>query len=250
MQEPLPSDAETMDQATAGSLTAPVMDVVIGPKTYAMVAASKPRSPVARVKPQASPQRPTMEQPTTPGELRLFDSHFHLDRLSSKLWVHWTEIDNIVNQVTNVLPQTVGTLVGGVLVFCDQRTWFKIPEDCESRWAIAVGIHPKNIPETRDRDIQELKMLLQRPNVSALGEVGLDYSVAPSLWQAQRERLSEVLKLAIPEKVLVLHLRGESRDHLCSKPSEHCLDMVRKCCAPEQKIHLHCFAGSTSIMRA
>ncbi len=92
-------------------------------------------------------------------------------------------------------------------------------------------------------------MLLQRPNVSALGEVGLDYSVAPSLRQAQRERLSEVLKLAIPEKVLVLHLRGESRDHLCSKPSEHCLDMVRKCCAPEQKIHLHCFAGSTSIMR-
>ncbi len=79
--------------------------------------------------------------------------------------------------------------------------------------------------------------------VRALGEVGLDHSTHPDTWPRQQEVLEQVLGLCEPRLALVLHLRGEKGDRHLEKVSRQCLEMVKKHCPKEQRIHLHCFSG-------
>ena len=45
-----------------------------------------------------------------------------------------------------------------------------------------------------------------------MGEVGLDRTVYPNQWQAQRALLRRVLTLLRSDRVLVLHLRGAKQE--------------------------------------
>jgi hypothetical protein len=67
--------------------------------------------------------------------------------------------------------QTPVELVGGVVVYCDPKTWPVVPVRLE-----AVGLHPKKILQLRDAEAAQLTKLLGHPSVTALGEVGLDLS--------------------------------------------------------------------------
>ncbi|MES9882213.1 MAG: TatD family hydrolase [Sedimenticola sp.] len=240
----LPSEHTEGGQSTAAHVM-----VLTRQMTYAKAVATGAPLSIGVVRPQPSPPRKEKLVRRSETEVSLFDSHFHLDRLAERLRADTTDISTIANQRTEVLPTTKANLVGGVLVFCDPENWSRIPIVSDPQWAITIGLHPKKAPRAVQQDLEHMKTLLQRPNVTGLGEVGLDYSVDPSLWEDQRRTLGTMLQWAKPEQVLVLHVKGTTRDFHARSAYADCFELVRKYCTRDQPIHLHCFVGDASQVR-
>jgi len=104
--------------------------------------------------------------------LRALNVHFHLDRYSIRRHGDINlSIGELVEERLQTPIETPVQLVGGVLVYCDVDSYpTTFPED--TRWKVAVGIHPRNSPFVTDDEFQEFTALLARPEISALGEVG------------------------------------------------------------------------------
>ena len=210
-------------------------------RSYADVV--KTKLAVGIVKPQASPTHTSGSKAEALTLAQAYDSHFHLDRLGAKLGVNPSDADSLVRKVTEIPPTHKVNVAGGVLVYCDPERYNEIYLDADRKWAIAVGIHPKKTEQLTAENQAKLKLLLDNPRVNAMGEVGLDYSVDRPSREVQQKVLTDILTFSRPQKVLVLHIRGSAEDPFSTEPSKDCLAIVQKMCQPEQKIHLHCFAG-------
>ena len=68
--------------------------------------------------------------------------------------------------------------MGGLLVYCDHKSWPKNPEKLHlpEGWVVAVGVHPKHASDFGDYYFDRLSKLMDFPAVTALGEVGMDCS--------------------------------------------------------------------------
>ena len=187
-------------------------------------------------------QRP-VQQDT--GSLRLvaWDSHFHLDRTSQKLFGHHrASVQDVITAEVGVQPKQPVNVVGGVMVYCDPEAYpTQIPK--EKGFGAAIGVHPTKACFFPNRKFDELRNLLRLPEVVALGEVGLDHTEPQSTWQAQEEILLKVLQLSMPIQPLIIHLRDPQDKH-CGELSTRCLQILKTHVAPVQKIHLHCFGGT------
>ena len=108
-----------------------------------------------------------------------FDSHFHLDRTSQRIWGVTSGkypqelIDYAMSENVPRLPVNV---IGGVLNFSEPSNHTNIPIP-SGNWKIAVGVHPKHIHELTEDRFRRLQQLLSLSSTSALGEVGLDRTV-------------------------------------------------------------------------
>lgn len=105
---------------------------------------------------------------------------------------------------------------------------------------MAVGIHPKHASKVGDRDVDRVASLVCGGGVTAIGEMGLDFSVPSDRWPAQRSLLRAQLRLVGPGRVLILHLRGTTSDKLGTIPSQECRNMLLSAVTRYQRIHLHC----------
>ena len=102
----------------------------------------------------------------------------------------------------------------------------------------AVGVHPEECAGWQDGDLQELEALARRPNVVAVGEIGLDYywpenpprELQRHVFQAQMA-LAQELDLPV-----IVHDREAHGD---------CLDIVRR--FPKVRGVFHCFSGSAEM---
>jgi hypothetical protein len=144
--------------------------------------------------------------------LRAFDVHFHLDRYSIR---RHGDIDLSIGEMVEERLQTpIEThlqLVGGVLVHCDVDSYpTTFPED--TRWKVAVAIHPRNSPFVTDEEFQEFTALLARPEVSALGEGRAHWMETRSIWKEKDNMLRRVLDLEHPDTPIVLDIRGRPSD--------------------------------------
>ena len=102
----------------------------------------------------------------------------------------------------------------------------------------AVGIHPEDCDGFQDGDLTELRQLLERPKVVAIGEIGLDYYWAenpPREFQQQvfRVQLALARELELP---VIVHDREAHGDTLAIV-SEF----------PEVRGVFHCFSGSPEM---
>jgi hypothetical protein len=113
--------------------------------------------------------------------LRTVDAHFHLDRYSIRRHGDiYLSVGELVEERLQTPIETPVQLVGGVLVYCDVDIYpTTFSED--TRWKVAVGIHPRNSPFVTDEELQEFTALLARPEVSPLGEVGVDWTEPRSI---------------------------------------------------------------------
>jgi len=139
------------------------------------------------------------------------DSHLHLDRALRRLRLDpGTGIQEFLAKCPAPAPRQRVNLVGGVLVFCDPRTWPKDPEKLRlpEGWVPAVGVHPKHASTFGDCYFDQLSRLVDSPVVTALGEVGLDCSEGAKPFAVQYSTLQWVLALARPYMPLVLHVRA------------------------------------------
>ena len=105
-------------------------------------------------------------------------------------------------------------------------------------YAIALGLHPKGTSQYSEQDLNTFTRLVHQPEVTVLGEVGLDYTADPSTWGHQHVTLDRVLKHLQPSQVLVLHARGAYYQLLFQ---------LKGTIRPEQIIHLHCFEGNQQL---
>ena len=87
------------------------------------------------------------------------------------------------------------------------------------------------------------------PGLLGLGRVSLDYSQPHADRSKQKAVLEDTLRLLQPRHTLVLHIRGGPGDRLSSEPFRDCLEIVRRMCPKEQRIHVHCFAGDVHQVR-
>jgi TatD DNase family protein len=95
-----------------------------------------------------------------------------------------------------------------------------------TRVAAAVGVHPHDATSLDDALYAELAALAARPEVVAVGEVGLDYHYDHSPREVQRAVFARLVALArAVKKPIVIHTREAADDTLAILASEGARDV-------------------------
>ncbi|MBD5559925.1 MAG: TatD family hydrolase [Clostridia bacterium] len=103
----------------------------------------------------------------------------------------------------------------------------------------AVGVHPHDAKTWNDETAEELRLLLSRPRVVALGEIGLDYHYDFSPRDVQKQVFREQMALAKELQVpVIIHTREAWADTM---------EILRE--YPEVTGVMHCYSGSVETAR-
>ena len=156
----------------------------------------------------------------------IFDTHAHYDA---------DRFDSDRDALLSAMP---GAGVGLVLdPGCDLPSSHAAAELAERYPHVyaAVGIHPEDCDGFQDGDLTELRQLLERPKVVAIGEIGLDYyweDNPPRAFQQTvfRKQLALAAELDLP---VIVHDREAHGD---------CLAIIKE--FPTVTGVFHCFSGS------
>ena len=161
----------------------------------------------------------------------IFDTHAHYDA---------DRFDSDRDALLSAMP---GVGVGLVLdPGCDlpsSRAAAELAERYPHVYA-AVGVHPEDCDGFQDEDLTELRQLLERPKVVAIGEIGLDYyweDNPPRAFQQTvfRKQLALAAELDLP---VIVHDREAHGD---------CLAIIKE--FPTVTGVFHCFSGSVEMAR-
>ncbi|XP_046377709.2 uncharacterized protein LOC124149909 [Haliotis rufescens] len=181
------------------------------------------------------------------------DSHCQHDRMSGDILGR--RYDTLVEELFNH-PQTqdqAQTRVeneGGVMFYCDPATYPRQIDDNPS-WKTAIGIHPKHVRDFGHTELGRMvDLLTSSSNVRALGVVGLDRTTPPHTWAKQEQVLKTVLRLQLMDQVVVLELRGTSRDPYGSDVHRYGIQLMRTARPPTQVVHVYNFTGKVSDVAA
>ena len=144
---------------------------------------------------------PLTGQHTDSSRLRLFDSHCHLDlpELAPEQTIHWRDAHQA--GVEKLLVPAV-----------EQAAWLNLLHlhQQHSYWHIALGIHPWWATKAAPDALNELDALLAKhsPQITAVGEIGLDFALDADSFDAQAMLFSQQLKLASKyHKPVIMHHR-------------------------------------------
>lgn len=137
---------------------------------------------------------------------RLIDTHCHFD-------VDDFDADRVEVAVRALAAGVDTIVIPGYIA----SQWPKLLQVCDSftppRLLPVPGLHPCYIEQHEPAHLQQLEQLLQtRPEIVAIGEIGLDYFVpalkSPELKERQEFFFREQLRLAVTyHKPVVLHVR-------------------------------------------
>ena len=178
-----------------------------------------------------------------------YDSHFHLDRTSCKLFgrdTAYVEVEQLLEHSSGK-PEYPVNVVGGVCVFSEPSRQPNI-SNAPLNWKAAVGAHPKHVEELTPARFNTLKSLVRSPDVCALGEIGLDRTVPVKEWRNQDLVFERILSgIAVPDKPIILHLRGQ--DKYGADVHARALGILRRKCSRTQRLHIHCFTGTADMVQ-
>ena len=129
----------------------------------------------------------------------LFDSHCHLDlpELRPDWLVHWQQA-KAVGVSACLIPAVQQSAWLPLLAFKQQQNVFQI----------ALGIHPWWATAHQPGALVELETLLQQhpTQICAVGEIGLDFAIAPESFVIQQQLFAAQLSLATTyQKPVILH---------------------------------------------
>ena len=103
-------------------------------------------------------------------------------------------------------------------------------------WA-AVGIHPEDMADMSDGDLNKIEQLSKHRKCVAIGEIGLDYYWDATHKEEQKALFIEQLALALRRDLpVIVHDREAHGD---------CLDIVRQ--YPGLRGVFHCYSGSVEM---
>ena len=206
--------------------------------------------PPARLQPlmnlfQLTPE----EEASLPRPPLAFDSHCHLDRCRTEFGLPRTaSLQEICDQIRPDENREV-TLEGVVASFCDPVT-YPTPEEVHTLTSqgcyVVIGMHPKKTPS--EEDWKRLHDLLLLPDVSGLGEIGVDHTVPMTQWTGQTDMIDRGIKEAqnLP-KLVVLHCRG-----VPDQDNTEAYNLLRLALKYQlgqgTLMHLHCFNGTYQVV--
>ncbi|MEO3865961.1 TatD family hydrolase [Rheinheimera fenheensis] len=177
---------------------------------------------------------PLTGQHTYSSRLRLFDSHCHLDlpELNAEQLTHWR----------NALQAGVEKLL---IPAVEQAAWRNLLHLHQQHpdWHIALGIHPWWATQAKPDALSDLEALLAKhsPQITAVGEIGLDFALDADSFEVQEKLFSQQLELAgTYQKPVILHHR---------KSQPQLLVELKKQQFAEGGI-LHAFSGSQQQAKA
>ena len=157
-----------------------------------------------------------------------FDTHAHYDSGA---------FNADREEILAALPEAGVALV--VNPGCEVRsseTAIALAERFPHVWA-AVGIHPEDMADMSEGDLDKIEDLSKHPKCVAIGEIGLDYYWDASHKEEQKALFIEQLALALRRDMpVIVHDREAHGD---------CLDIVRQ--YPGLRGVFHCYSGSVEM---
>lgn len=161
--------------------------------------------------------------------MRLIDCHCHLtdeafddDRLFIINDLSNFAIKGIINPATNIEDSKKAIVLG---------------EKFDNFYPM-VGIHPEEVDQIKDKDLEELEILATNDKAVAIGEIGLDYYWKDDNKDRQKEifihQLDLARKLDLPA---VIHVR-EAKDDVIEILKDY----------TDLKIQIHCFSDDLKTL--
>lgn len=148
------------------------------------------------------------------------DTHCHIEK------------DNALEYVKNANAAGVSKLLTASEDYESSKIAVEIANAYEGVFA-CIGVHPENVNDFNDRDIDKFKELLKNKKVKAIGEIGLDYHYGKENKDRQIEVFKVFLSLAQAYNLpVVIHSRDAIEDTI-SVLKEYNVTGV-----------MHCFSGS------
>lgn len=103
----------------------------------------------------------------------------------------------------------------------------------------SVGIHPHDSPEATDENLAELLQLFQKPEVIAIGEIGLDYYKLYQPADIQKDAFQKQLELALElDAPIIIHNREAHKE---------ILQILMQYKTSDWKGVFHCFPGDIAL---
>lgn len=165
-----------------------------------------------------------------PGEF-LVDVHAHLQ--DEKLL---PELSEIITRAQEAGVKRVVN-IGTCLKTSQQAIDIAQQYDC---CAAVVGIHPHDASDATEKSSKELQKMTERPEVVAIGEIGLDFHYNFSPPEVQIRVFKELWRLAAElKKPAVIHVREAYPEFFSA---------IADLPVPP-KVMLHCFSGDLDIAR-
>ncbi len=184
--------------------------------------------------------------------MKLFDTHAHYND---------EKFDEDVNEVLNSIGNSniEGIVVPGVNIETSIKA-INLANKYKNVYC-AVGIHPSDIEESEqkiDEQIYEIRKLLNREKIVAIGEIGLDYYWTKENIQLQKYAFKKQIELANEMSLpVIIHIRDSVQDmidilskEICPKEASifHCCPFNRELVKEGLKMNFYIsFAGPTTF---
>lgn len=162
----------------------------------------------------------------------LFDSHAHYNDEKFN--------EDRYELLSQMRENNVGLIMNSCSSLDEVSDIFDICEKFPFVYA-SVGIHPHEVENLKESDMETLKEYTKNPRVKAIGEIGLDYyyDFSPrdlqQKWFARQVDVARELKLPV-----IIHDRDAHKD---------CMDILREHNISEAGGVFHCYAGSVEMAR-
>lgn len=137
---------------------------------------------------------------------------------------------NILDIHTHVLPQVPGTAL--VCIGCGP-----LPENEEGHW-FSAGLHPWDVTEDFDTQLNMVESLLANPRVAAVGECGFDTLKGPSHDLQEQAFIRQIELSERYAKPMILHVVRDFDSVI----------RLRRTLKPEQPWLIHGFRGGPEQM--
>ncbi len=164
--------------------------------------------------------------------MKLFDSHAHIDdKIFNK------DRDKVIARADNAGVESV--MIVGVTPKSSERA-VAIAESIDGYYA-SVGIHPHDVKNCTESDIQFLSNLAKSSSVHAWGETGLDFNRMYSTKKDQEKWFIRQLEIAEQLKLSLIFHERESNGRL--------LEILKTDFNNELNGVIHCFSGSKKELK-
>lgn len=162
--------------------------------------------------------------------IKLIDTHCHLTDSAFDL-----DRSFLIRDLSNFGLEKV---VLPSINLCDSKKSLELANEYENIFAL-VGVHPENLDDFKENDIEELRKLAKNPKVVGIGEIGLDYYWREDNKDEQKNLFIKQLELARELNLpAVVHSRN-SRDDV--------YEILKK--FSDLKIQVHCFADDLEMLK-
>ncbi|MFO7604881.1 MAG: TatD family hydrolase [Desulfurivibrionaceae bacterium] len=181
----------------------------------------------------AARKKKNLVYPILGEEVRLIDTHCHLDMQPYG--------DDLAEVIDRAGRHGVDRIVTVGIDLASSRAAIRLAEESTGVFA-TIGVHPHNVAGMTGDDYRQLQALADNPVVVAYGEIGLDfhYNYAPG--DVQIEHFTRQVNLAKQlELPLVVHDRDAHRE---------VLDVLTRARPFPAGGVMHCFSGDPAFARA